>query len=75
MPSIQHQVDNKKTMLLQKAKKIPASTQSDLKAVDMSFGPITTPTADLHNEQLQEQEETAAGIVLPIHILLSTRRY
>ncbi|GAN10070.1 hypothetical protein MAM1_0317d09605 [Mucor ambiguus] len=60
MPSIQHQVDNKKTMLLQKAKKIPTSTQSDLKAVDMSYRPITTPTADLHNEQHQKQEESAA---------------
>lgn len=82
MPSMQHhQVDNKKTMLLQKAKKIPTSTQSDLKAaaaVDMSYGPVTTPTADLlvHNEQLQAQEESAAaGIVLQIYTLLSTRRY
>lgn len=73
MPSMQHQVDNKKTMLLQKAKKIPASTQSDLKAVDISYSPITTPTADLHNEQHQKQDESPVGIVLQIYLVLFMR--
>jgi hypothetical protein len=61
MPPLNHQIDNKKTMLLQKAKKIPTSTHSDLKVVDTSNEPIPTPTADLHKEQ---QDESLNGIVL-----------
>ncbi|CEP16618.1 hypothetical protein [Parasitella parasitica] len=52
--SMKHQVDDKKTMLLQKAKKIPTSAaQADLKAVDISssYEPIPAPTTDLHNKQ------------------------
>lgn len=66
MPSISPQIDNKKTVLLQKAKKIPTSTHSDLKVVDISYESIPTPTADLHKEQ---QDESLNGIVL--YILLS----
>ncbi|KAI8646740.1 hypothetical protein BD408DRAFT_409657 [Parasitella parasitica] len=52
--SMKHQVDNKKTMLLQKAKKIPTSAaQTDLKAIDISSSHqyIPTPTTDLENRQ------------------------
>ena len=73
MPSISPQIDNKKTVLLQKAKKIPTSTHSDLKVVDISYESIPTPTADLHNEQHQKQDESPVGIVLQIYLVLFMR--